>query len=176
MEDKKEFPEILQDSDNMEFKEDSKAVTPVVETENNPSKLVDGYNSEEGDIIKNVRNIRNNLITKLTSAGVPRGKELEMTVSLLNDQESSAHKTAATRLRVKAEDTKAVVASSIIGFLFDEKNKSQDDIIDGETIDPLSIKMPEEFIPADIVDGETSDIVKNNDLNVDDFMPVEREV
>ena len=31
-------------------------------------------------------------------------------------------------------------------------------------------------MPADIVDGETSDITKNNDLNVDEFMPIERDI
>jgi hypothetical protein len=101
-------------------------IVATVEPEN-PNKLVDGYNTVEGDIINNVRKIRNDLITKMTANGIPRGAELEMTVSLLNDQESSAHKTATTRLRVKAEDTKAVVASSIIGFLFDEKNKNKDE-------------------------------------------------
>lgn len=172
MEDKKEFPEILEDSDTMEFKQEV-IVAEVVEE--NPNKIVDGYNKTEGDIIDKVRDIRNTLITKLTSAGVPRGKELEMTVSLLNDQESSAHKTATTRLRVKSEETKEVVASSIMNFLFDERNKNKSLEVDND-IDPLNIKLPEEFIPADIVDGETSDIVKNNDLNVDDFMPIERDL
>lgn len=171
MEEKKEFPEVLQDSDNMEFSKEVVAAT--VEPEN-PNKLVDGYNNTEANIIDKVRDIRNNLITKLTSAGVPRGKELEMTVSLLNDQESSAHKTATTRLRVKSEETKEVVASSIMNFLFDERNKNKD-VFSGDTVDPLNIALPEDFIPEDIVDGETSDIVKNNDLNVDDFMPTEKD-
>jgi len=172
MEEKKEFPEILEDSDTMEFKQE--VIVAEIEEEN-PNKIVDGYNKTEGNIINQVRDIRNNLITKLTSAGVPRGKELEMTVSLLNDQESSAHKTATTRLRVKSEETKEVVASSIMNFLFDERNKNKSLELDDE-VDPLSIKLPEDFIPADIVDGETSDIVKNNDLNVDDFMPIERDL
>ena len=175
MSDKNDFPEILEDSDSKEFEEKQKMPTIVATVEpENPNKLVDGYNAVEGDIINNVRRIRNDLITKMTANGVPRGAELEMTVSLLNDQESSAHKTATTRLRVKAEDTKAVVASSIIGFLFDEKNKNKDE--NGESIDPLSISLPEDFMPSDIVDGETSDITKNNDLNVDEFMPIERDI
>ena len=174
MEENKEFPEVLQDSDNMEFTNKPVQEVMVVAEVENPNKLVDGYNKTEGDIIDQVRGIRNTLITKLTSAGVPRGKELEMTVSLLNDQESSAHKTATTRLRVKSEETKEVVASSIMNFLFDERNKNKD-IIDGELIDPLSIQIPADFIPEDIVDGEISDIVKNNDLDVDDFMPTERD-
>ena len=70
--------------------------------------------------------------------------------------------------------TNEVVASSIMNFLFDERNKNKD-IIDGELIDPLSIQIPADFIPEDIVDGEISDIVKNNDLDVDDFMPTERD-
>lgn len=172
MEDVEKFPEVIQDSDNLVF-EDKKDIVVKTEEEN-PNKIVDGYNNTEVGIIDNVRGIRDTLIKKLTSAGVPRGKELEMTVSLLNDQESSAHKTATTRLRVKSEETKEVVASSIMNFLFDEKNKNKD-ILVGEVIDPLSIKLPDDFIPADIVDGETSDIVKNNDLDVDDFMPTERD-
>lgn len=175
MEENKEFPEILEDSDNMNLPTIStKEVVEV--TIEDPNKLVDGYNKEEGGIINNVRNIRNDLIKKLTATGVPRGKELEMTVSLLNDQESSAHKTAGTRLRVKSEETKEVVASSIMNFLFDERNKGRDLSGATEAVDPLSIKLPEEFLPEDIVDGEMSDIVKNNDLNVDDFMPIERDV
>lgn len=170
------FPEILEDSDNMETAEKTPAVPAVVDTtveEDKPEILVGGYNSKEMDMIENSRNIRSKLLTELTANGVPRGKELESTVALLNDQENSAHKTAAVRLKVKSEDTKAVVASAVMGMLFDERNKSLADGLDDEVID---VKLPLDFIPEDIVDGETSNIVKNNDLNVDDFMPIERDV
>ena len=60
MSDKNDFPEILEDSDSKEFEEKQKTPTIVATVEpENPNKLVDGYNSVEGDIINNVRKIRN---------------------------------------------------------------------------------------------------------------------
>lgn len=167
------FPEILEDSDNMEEVAKVPAVVETTVEEEKPEVLVGGYTSKELDMIESSREIRSRMLKDLTANGTPRGKDLESTASLLNDQENSAHKTAAIRVKVKSEDTKAVVASAIMGMLFDERNKALENGNDDAVID---VDLPSDFIPDDIVDGETSNIVKNNDLNVDDFMPTEKEM
>lgn len=131
--------------------------------------LIAGYNKDETDIITTARNNRNTLIASLIDSN-PRGKELEGLLSLIDNQESSAHKTANTRLKIKEEDTNSKFNAGLIAILAGERDKERRDAAARNSTNKTRLILPSSYEPKDIVRGEMSSIDKTEQLNVDDFM------
>lgn len=152
-----------------------KNIVPVVETEiveEETDRVIEGYSKKERDIIENARGARATLIDKIMETN-PRGKDLEGLVSLIDSQENSAHKTAATRLKVKEEDNKSTLNANTIALMVEATFKRKQEAI-RNGVENRKLEIPKEYVPTDIVDGEMSQIDRTETLNVDDFMTKEK--
>lgn len=152
-----------------------KNIVPVVETEmieEETDRVIEGYSKKERDIIEKSRGTRAALIDKIMEAS-PRGKDLEGLVSLIDSQENSAHKTAATRLKVKEEDNKSTLNANTIALMVEATFKRKQEAIRNGA-ENRKLEIPKEYVPTDIVDGEMSQIDRTETLNVDDFMTKEK--
>ena len=152
-----------------------KNIVPVVETEmveEETDRVIEGYSKKERDIIENARGARAALIDKIMETN-PRGKDLEGLVSLIDSQENSAHKTAATRLKVKEEDNKSTLNANTIALMVEATFKRKQEAI-RNGVENRKLEIPKEYVPTDIVDGEMSQIDRTETLNVDDFMTKEK--
>lgn len=150
--------------------ENIETVNGEIVQEEEKDTMAGGYSKGEHSIINNIREARNNLINNIMST-TPRGKELEGLITLLNDQESSAHKTASTRLKIKEEDNNSKLNAGIIAVLAQERDrKRQDAVRNGISNDTTRLSIPKEYEPEDIVLGEMSQIDKKEQLDVNDFM------
>ena len=152
-----------------------KNIVPVVETEmieEETDRVIEGYSKKERDIIENSRGTRAALIDKIIEA-IPRGKDLEGLISLIDSQENSAHKTAATRLKVKEEDNKSTLNANTIALMVEATFKRKQEAIRNGA-ENRKLEIPKEYVPTDIVDGEMSQIDRTETLNVDDFMTKEK--
>ena len=100
---------------------DKDKTIPLIETEiveEKEDRVVEGYNNTERDMIEESRALRKNLIGNIMASN-PRGKDLEGLISLIDSNENSAHKTAATRLKVKEEDNKSTLNANTIALMVD---------------------------------------------------------
>lgn len=152
-----------------------KNIVPVVETEmveEETDRVIEGYSKKERDIIEKSRGTRAALIDKIMETN-PRGKDLEGLVSLIDSQENSAHKTAATRLKVKEEDNKSTLNANTIALMVEATFKRKQEAIRNGA-ENRKLEIPKEYVPTDIVDGEMSQIDRTETLNVDDFMTKEK--
>ena len=152
-----------------------KNIVPVVETEiveEETDRVIEGYSKKERDIIEKSRGTRAALIDKIMETN-PRGKDLEGLVSLIDSQENSAHKTAATRLKVKEEDNKSTLNANTIALMVEATFKRKQEAIRNGA-ENRKHEIPKEYVPTDIVDGEMSQIDRTETLNVDDFMTKEK--
>ena len=142
-------------------------VTEIID-EPAEDRVIEGYNTKEREMIKKSRNLRTTLIDTIMASS-PRGKDLEGLIQLIDANESSAHKTAATRLKIKEEDNKSTLNANTIALMVDASFKrKQEAIRNGGNAKKLEI--PKEYVPVDIVDGEMSDINRSETLDVNDFM------
>ncbi len=144
--------------------------TPLIETEivEEEDRIVEGYSSKERELIEGARALRSGLISNLMATN-PRGKELEGLISLIDSNENSAHKTAATRLKVKEEDNKSALNANTIALMVEANFKRKQEAIKANPNGRL-LDIPKELVPTDIVEGEMSTIDRTETLNVDDFM------
>lgn len=150
--------------------ENIETVSGEIVQEEEKDSLAGGYSKTEHDIINKTRELRDNLISNIMVAN-PRGKDLEGLITLINDQESSAHKTASTRLKVKEEDNNSKLNAGMIAMLAQERDrKRQDAVRNGPSRNPERLNIPKEYEPEDIVLGEMSQIDKQEQLDVNDFM------
>lgn len=141
----------------------------IVQEEEKDS-LAGGYSKTEHDIINRAREVRENLINNIVAAN-PRGKDLEGLITLINDQESSAHKTAGTRLKVKEEDNNSKLNAGMIAMLAQERDKKRQDAVrNGTNRNPDRLSIPKEYEPEDIVLGEMSQVDRAEQLDVNNFM------
>lgn len=160
----------MENQDNIEVVE-----TTIIEDDKNIKEEeeksdITGYTKTEADIIKKARNTRGELLDKIIASN-PRGKDLESAIILLNDQESSAHKTAATRLKIKEEDTNNKINANMIAMLAQERDRNRQNAIrNGTNNNPDRLVIPKDYEPDVIVDGEMSQIDRNEHLDVNNFM------
>lgn len=151
---------------------DKDKTIPLVETEiveEKEDRVVEGYNNTERDMIEESRALRKNLIGNIMASN-PRGKDLEGLISLIDSNENSAHKTAATRLKVKEEDNKSTLNANTIALMVDASFRRKQEAIKNASVNGRPLEIPKELVPTDIVDGEMSSIDRTETLNVDDFM------
>lgn len=150
--------------------EKTETVIGEIVQEEEKDNLAGGYSKTEHDIINNARKVREDLINNIVAAN-PRGKDLEGLITLINDQESSAHKTATTRLKVKEEDNNSKLNANMIAMLAQERDRRRQDAVrNGTNRKPERLSIPKEYEPEDIVLGEMSQINRQEQLDVNNFM------